>query len=253
MQTKTTQQLSARTDSNIRRVRRRFLLPGRQTSPLYWIRLAIQANSPPIESGARRPMTENPAPIDPQARAHKGQRTALGVDALAQSFLDNLFFVQGRSAGAGDGERPVHGAGAHGARPAGGAVDSDGEELPGAGCARGLLPVGGVFDRAAPGQQPDQSGHLRRDRAGDAAVGPRSECADRAGRGAGPGQRRIGPSGLLLHGFAGHAGYSGDRLRHSLRVRNLRPADSRRLAGGVDRQMAAAGQSLGAGAARGCL
>jgi len=27
----------------------------------------------------------------------KGQRTALGVDALAQSFLDNLFFVQGRS------------------------------------------------------------------------------------------------------------------------------------------------------------
>jgi len=27
----------------------------------------------------------------------KGQRTALGVDALARSFLDNLFFVQGRS------------------------------------------------------------------------------------------------------------------------------------------------------------
>jgi len=29
--------------------------------------------------------------------SQKGQRTALGADALAQSFLDNLFFVQGRS------------------------------------------------------------------------------------------------------------------------------------------------------------
>jgi starch phosphorylase len=33
----------------------------------------------------------------PQAAPQKGQRTALGVEALAQSFLDNLFFVQGRS------------------------------------------------------------------------------------------------------------------------------------------------------------
>jgi starch phosphorylase len=32
-----------------------------------------------------------------QTGTHKGQRTALGVEALAQSFLDNLFFVQGRS------------------------------------------------------------------------------------------------------------------------------------------------------------
>jgi starch phosphorylase len=32
-----------------------------------------------------------------QAESHKGQRTALDVEALAQSFLDNLFFVQGRS------------------------------------------------------------------------------------------------------------------------------------------------------------
>jgi starch phosphorylase len=31
------------------------------------------------------------------ASSQKGQRTALGVEALAQSFLDNLFFVQGRS------------------------------------------------------------------------------------------------------------------------------------------------------------
>ena len=33
----------------------------------------------------------------PLIGSQKGQRTALGVEALAQSFLDNLFFVQGRS------------------------------------------------------------------------------------------------------------------------------------------------------------
>ncbi len=33
----------------------------------------------------------------PQPGPRKGQRTALGVEDLAQSFLDNLFFVQGRS------------------------------------------------------------------------------------------------------------------------------------------------------------
>ncbi|MGD0481906.1 MAG: glycogen/starch/alpha-glucan phosphorylase [Terracidiphilus sp.] len=33
----------------------------------------------------------------PQFGPQKGQRISLGVDALAQSFLDNLFFVQGRS------------------------------------------------------------------------------------------------------------------------------------------------------------
>jgi starch phosphorylase len=33
----------------------------------------------------------------PQGGSHKGRRTALSVEALAQSFLDNLFFVQGRS------------------------------------------------------------------------------------------------------------------------------------------------------------
>ena len=35
--------------------------------------------------------------IPSQAGLQKGQRTALDVEALAQSFLDNLFFVQGRS------------------------------------------------------------------------------------------------------------------------------------------------------------
>ncbi|MGA2887143.1 MAG: glycogen/starch/alpha-glucan phosphorylase [Terracidiphilus sp.] len=42
-------------------------------------------------------MTEISTALLPQAGSHKGQRTALGVEALAQSFLDNLFFVQGRS------------------------------------------------------------------------------------------------------------------------------------------------------------
>jgi starch phosphorylase len=42
-------------------------------------------------------MTEMASGLPPQAGSQKGQRTALGVEALAQSFLDNLFFVQGRS------------------------------------------------------------------------------------------------------------------------------------------------------------
>ncbi len=42
-------------------------------------------------------MTETTTTMLPQGGSHKGQRTALDVDALAQSFLDNLFFVQGRS------------------------------------------------------------------------------------------------------------------------------------------------------------
>jgi starch phosphorylase len=42
-------------------------------------------------------MTDHPAakPSHPEAQDH--QRTALSVEALSQSFLDNLFFVQGRS------------------------------------------------------------------------------------------------------------------------------------------------------------
>ncbi len=43
-------------------------------------------------------MTEIPTVVLPQQSGpNKGQRTALGVEALAQSFLDNLLFVQGRS------------------------------------------------------------------------------------------------------------------------------------------------------------
>ena len=42
-------------------------------------------------------MSETSITIPPQPGPQKGQRTALSSDALAQSFLDNLFFVQGRS------------------------------------------------------------------------------------------------------------------------------------------------------------
>ncbi len=46
---------------------------------------------------ARGRMTEIGNLKLPLIGSQKGQRTALGVEALAQSFLDNLFFVQGRS------------------------------------------------------------------------------------------------------------------------------------------------------------
>jgi starch phosphorylase len=42
-------------------------------------------------------MSEAFAATLPQSGSQKGQRTALGPEALAQSFLENLFFVQGRS------------------------------------------------------------------------------------------------------------------------------------------------------------
>src|SRR5664279_5465533 len=42
-------------------------------------------------------MFEGLGVMPPQAGSQKGQRTALDAEALAQSFLDNLFFVQGRS------------------------------------------------------------------------------------------------------------------------------------------------------------
>ena len=42
-------------------------------------------------------MLEGFSTVLPPSGSQKGQRTALGAEALAQSFLDNLFFVQGRS------------------------------------------------------------------------------------------------------------------------------------------------------------
>ncbi|MGA2217729.1 MAG: hypothetical protein ABSG51_06565, partial [Terracidiphilus sp.] len=42
-------------------------------------------------------MSEVPVSVLPQFGSIKDQKTAMTVDALARSFLDNLFFVQGRS------------------------------------------------------------------------------------------------------------------------------------------------------------
>ena len=108
-----------------------------------------------------------------------------------------------------------------------------------------LLPVGRVPARAAARQQPDQPRHRSGRARGDGGARPGSRRAARAGGGAGPRQRRPRPAGGVLHGFAGHAGDPGDRLRHPLRVRHLRSGDPRRLAGRGHRQVAAARQPLG--------
>ena len=81
-------------------------------------------------------------------------------------------------------------------------------------------------------------------------IGSGFRPAGRAGGRAGVGQWRPRPAGRLLPRFPGDAGDSGDRLRHPLRVRHLRSADCRRMAGRSVRQVAGAGQSLGDRAAR---
>ena len=97
----------------------------------------------------------------------------------------------------------------------------------------------------APGQQPPQPRHRGERARGDGGARPGPRRAARARRGAGPRQRRPRPARRLLPRLAGDAGDPGDRLRHPLRVRHLRPGDPRRLAGRGDRQVAAEGQPLG--------
>ena len=69
--------------------------------------------------------------------------------------------------------------------------------------------------------------------------------ASRSGGGARTGKWRSRKAGRLLPRFPGNPGSSRHRLRHPLRIRYLRPGDTRRLAGGDHRQVAAPGQSLG--------
>ena len=78
----------------------------------------------------------------------------------------------------------------------------------------------------------------------------RPRRAARAGGGAGARQRRPRAARRLLPRLAGDARDPGDRLRHPLRVRHLRPGDPRRLAGRDDRQVAAPRQPVGDPAAR---
>jgi starch phosphorylase len=53
-------------------------------------------NRSPVFGGCEATMSDSFG-ATPQLGPQKGQRISLGADALAQSFLDNLFFVQGRS------------------------------------------------------------------------------------------------------------------------------------------------------------
>ena len=61
----------------------------------------------------------------------------------------------------------------------------------------------------------------------------------------GLGNGGLGTPRRLLPRFAGDLADSGDRLRHPLRVRHVRPADPRRLAGRGARPLAASRQSVG--------
>ena len=63
----------------------------------------------------------------------------------------------------------------------------------------------------------------------------------RAGGRTRPGQRRPGEVGRLLPRFAGDLRNPGHRLRHPLRIRDFRPADPGRLAGGAHRPVASLG------------
>ena len=78
-----------------------------------------------------------------------------------------------------------------------------------------------------------------------AAMGQRPRRGAGLRGGTGPGQRRPRQARRVLPGLAGHPGASGDRLRHPLRIRHLRPGDPRRLAGRADRQLAGQRKPLG--------
>ena len=167
------------------------------------------------------------------------ERIALSKEALKHAFLDNLFYVQGKFPALAT-KHDYYMALAYAVR------DrmlqrwiSTAERLHQAGLAHGRLPVGRVPDGSAPGQQPDQSRHLRRSAPGGRRTRPGLRRAARAGGGAGPRQRRPRPAGRLLSRFAGDAGDPLARLRHPLRVRHLPAGDRRRLAGREDRQVAA--------------
>ncbi len=112
-----------------------------------------------------------------------------------------------------------------------------------------LLPLGRVPAGQAAAPEPALHGH---DRTGSRSVGnvrPGLGGLHRPGCRAGPGQRRPGPPGGLLPRFAGHAGYSGGRLRHPLRVRHLQADLRGRLAGGEAGQVAALREPVGVPAA----
>ncbi len=142
-------------------------------------------------------------------------------------------------------QRPVSGPGPRGPGPTHGPLDPLRRGLLPRPRPDGVLPLGRVSPRPSPRQQPPQPGRPRRGAPRDGGAGARLRRPARPGGGARSGKRGPRAAGRLLHGFSGHAPGAGDRLRHSLRVRDLRPGHPRRLAGGGDRQVAAPRQSLG--------
>ena len=102
---------------------------------------------------------QDTAPAEPSIRA------ALDKHSLQLSFLDNLFYVQGKFPALATTQRLLPGAGLRGARPHAAALDQHRGGLHQAGLAHGRLSVGRVPDGSAPRQQSHQSRHLRQGQA----------------------------------------------------------------------------------------
>ncbi len=178
---------------------------------------------------ARQPASDRFSRLGPGARgAHLRQGAAR---CLGARFLQRL--------------RP------HGARPAGAPVAGDPADARRGGRQARLLLLIGVPDGAESRFVPDEHGPLRGGGGGGRRLRLRARACARVRGRSGPRQRRARAAGRLLHGLAGDAGAAGHRLRHSLRLRNVRAEDRRRPPGRAARQLAAARQHLGAAAPRG--
>ena len=147
--------------------------------------------------------------------------------------------------GGGDAQRPLPGAGPGGAPPRDAPVGGDERDVLQAGQPHRLLPLGRVPAGAPPGQQPPEPRPAGGDAAGHVRARLRPRRHPGPGGGARPRQRGARAAGRLLHGLARDARDPDARLRDPLRVRDLRPADPRRVAGREDRQVAGPGQPLG--------
>ena len=180
--------------------------------------------------------------------AVSGIRRGLSADAIAQALIDNLHCLQAKLPRARDPQRLVHGARLHRSRPHArslhhdargdhGAAHSDAkvvaylsaEFLTGPHLGNNLINLG-IWDAAqqalaAVGQE----------------LAPLLEQEEEPGLGNGG----LGRLAACYMDSLATLERAGDRLRHPLRVRHLRSGDSRRLAGGADRQVAALRQPVG--------
>ena len=180
----------------------------------------------PAMSSPEKTARPTSADLSPAA----GIRTGLSVADLKQSFLDHLFCGLGRVPAVAT-RNDAYTALALTVRDR---VLKQGVRDTRTVCqgrrARGRLSVRRVPARPAPGQQPPQPRHHRAGPAGAVGAGREPGRPDRAGGGARPGKRRPRPARVVLPGFARLAGSSRGRLRHSLRVRDLRPDHHRTAA-----------------------